>query len=32
MAPEDFITYGATQRTLTQFVEAGWKTIEAFEI
>jgi len=24
MKPEEFITYGATQRTLTQFSEAGW--------
>jgi hypothetical protein len=24
MRPEDFITFGATQKTLSQFVEAGW--------
>ena len=29
MAPEDFISYGATQRTLSQFVEAGWKLLES---
>ena len=28
MAPEDFISYGATQRTLSQYVEAGWKLLE----
>lgn len=30
MAPKDFIAYGATQRTLSQFVEAGWKLLEGF--
>lgn len=29
MAPEEFITFGATQRTLTQFSEAGWQRLEA---
>ena len=28
MAPSDFIGYGVTQRTLCQFVEAGWKLLE----
>jgi transaldolase len=28
MKPEDFISYGVTQRTLCQFVESGWKLIE----
>ena len=28
MSPGDFVTYGATQRTLCQFVEAGWRLIE----
>ncbi len=28
MAPGDFISYGVTQRTLCQFAEAGWKTLE----
>lgn len=28
MAPGEFITYGATQRTLTQFAEAGWNLLE----
>jgi len=30
MKPSDFITYGLTQRTLTQFHEAGWKLLENF--
>jgi transaldolase len=29
MSPSDFITFGATQRTLSQFIEAGWKRLEA---
>jgi transaldolase len=29
MAPNDFITYGVTQRTLCQFIEAGWKLLES---
>src|SRR5262249_21772145 len=29
LQPAEFITYGLTQRTLAQFVEAGWKLIEA---
>ena len=29
MRPEEFISYGATQRTLSQFVDAGWKLLEA---
>ena len=28
MAPRDFISYGVTQRTLSQFIEAGWKLLE----
>ena len=28
MHPNEFITYGATQRTLTQFHESGWKLLE----
>lgn len=28
MAPKDFISYGVSQRTLCQFVEAGWKLME----
>jgi len=28
MTPQGFISYGATQRTLCQFVEAGWKLLE----
>jgi transaldolase len=31
MAPEDFISYGVTQRTLAQFSEAGWKLLESFQ-
>ncbi len=30
MPLKDFISYGATQRTLCQFVEAGWKLLEGF--
>jgi transaldolase len=31
MAPEEFITYGATQRTLGQFCDSGWKLLESFQ-
>lgn len=31
MTPADFITYGPTQRTLCQFIEAGWRLIEGFK-
>lgn len=30
MAVEEFITYGANQRTLSQFIELGWKPLENF--
>jgi transaldolase len=30
MNPDDFISYGATQRTLCQYVEAGWKLLESY--
>jgi transaldolase len=30
MSAADFITYGPTQRTLTQFCETGWKPMESF--
>ncbi len=30
MVPRDFISYGVTQRTLSQFIESGWKLLEAF--
>ena len=30
MAPSDFMAFGATQRTLGQFVEVGWKLMESF--
>ena len=30
MSPADFISYGLTQRTLAQFIEAGWRLIEGF--
>jgi transaldolase len=32
MAPEDFITYGPTQRTLAQFLDAGWALIEGIKL
>jgi transaldolase len=31
MAPKDFISYGVSQRTLCQFIEAGWKLLEGFK-
>jgi len=31
MAPSDFISYGVTQRTLSQFIEAGWRLLESFK-
>ncbi|MBD3307731.1 transaldolase, partial [candidate division KSB3 bacterium] len=31
MTPKEFIAYGATQRTLAQFAETGWKPLESFE-
>jgi len=30
MAPEEFIRFGVTQRTLAQFADAGWNLLEAF--
>jgi transaldolase len=30
MNPNDFITYGVTQKTLSQFYEGGWKLLENF--
>ena len=32
MKPEEFISYGAVQRTATQFVESGWKQLEGFKL
>ena len=32
MAPEEFLTYGLTQRTLTQFSEAGWNLLEGIKV
>ena len=32
LKPEDFITYGVVQRTLSQFVEAGWLPMEGYEL
>jgi transaldolase len=31
MSPNDFLKFGATQRTLNQFIEAGWKLLESFK-
>jgi transaldolase len=31
MSPSEFIGYGATQRTLSQFNEVGWAMLEAFD-
>jgi transaldolase len=30
MPPSEFIGFGATQRTLSQFIEAGWKLMENY--
>jgi transaldolase len=30
MAPSEFVGFGVTQRTLSQFVEAGWRLLETF--
>ena len=30
MAPEEFISFGPTQRTLSQFSEVGWKLMESY--
>jgi len=32
MKPTEFITYGVSQRTLSQFVEAGWLPISEFNL
>lgn len=32
MKPQDFITYGVTQKTLSQFVEAGWLPLESYKL
>ncbi|MBN2325327.1 MAG: transaldolase family protein [Spirochaetes bacterium] len=32
MKPEEFLSFGPNQRTLTQFSEIGWKPLENFEI
>jgi len=32
MKPAEFITYGVTQRTLSQFIEIGWKLMENFHL
>jgi transaldolase len=31
MQPDEFIAHGATQRTVSQFVEVGWKALESFK-
>ena len=32
MRPDEFLAYGVTQRTLTQFYESGWKLMENFKL
>ncbi len=32
MAPTEFVAFGATQRTLSQFTEVGWKSLESFDL
>jgi transaldolase len=31
LAPAEFIAYGVTQRTISQFIEAGWKGLESYK-
>lgn len=31
MSPKDFIAYGVTQKTLSQFYEIGWKPLQNFQ-
>jgi len=31
MRPEEFVSFGVTQRTLGQFYDAGWKLMETFK-
>jgi len=31
MQPDEFMAFGLTQRTLTQFAESGWKLLETFQ-
>jgi transaldolase len=31
MQPEEFIGFGATQRTLAQFCDVGWRLLENFK-
>ena len=31
MKPEEFVAYGVTQRTLSMFVEVGWRLLENFQ-
>ena len=32
MQPREFITYGATQRTLSQFSETGWAALQSLDL
>jgi transaldolase len=32
MSPEEFISYGVSQKTLSQFYEVGWKGLEKFPV
>lgn len=32
MLPQEFVTFGATQKTASQFYEAGWKNLETFKL
>jgi len=31
MDPSEFLTFGATQRTLSQFTEVGWRLLESYQ-
>jgi len=30
MKPDEFVSFGLTQRTLSQFIESGWAMLESF--
>jgi hypothetical protein len=32
LAQRDFIAYGASQRTLSQFLESGWRMLETYPL
>jgi transaldolase len=32
LKPSEFVSYGVTQRTLSQFIEAGWALLEGLRL